>query len=169
MVRGVRFELNTYNFSKYPLSNHLKVTSSSYWGIFLHTYLVFLRSLIHQEETGQTATMTDEKLPPTTSSSSSSTMHEKSDAEQAAMAREAMKTDESGVKVLESAPSIHEGDNDNPIELKKTKSAAEIQQEDLKRVMTSPDGIEYPTGVKLQLISLALCLSVFLMALVSFL
>jgi hypothetical protein len=32
--------------------------------------------------------------------------------------------------------------------------------------MTSGEGIEYPTGVKLGLISLALCLSVFLMALV---
>lgn len=31
--------------------------------------------------------------------------------------------------------------------------------------MTSGEGIEYPTGVRLGLISLALCLSVFLMAL----
>ena len=37
---------------------------------------------------------------------------------------------------------------------------------DLKRINTSPEGSEYPTGVKLGLISLALCLSVFLMALV---
>ncbi|TGO13764.1 hypothetical protein BTUL_0064g00650 [Botrytis tulipae] len=112
--------------------------------------------------------MTDEKVPPTTSASisSSSTMHEKSDAEQAILAREAMKKDaELSEKPSETIPSAHEGDSDNPIELKKTKSAAEIQQEELNRVHTSAEGVEYPTGVKLQLISLALCLSVFLMAL----
>ncbi|KAG4028427.1 hypothetical protein MFRU_021g00190 [Monilinia fructicola] len=112
--------------------------------------------------------MTDEKLPPTTSASStsSSTMHEKSDAEQAIMAREAMKSDVDAAEKQPSAiPSIHEGDNEDPIELKKTKSAAEVQQEELNRVMTSAEGVEYPTGLKLQLISLALCLSVFLMAL----
>lgn len=114
--------------------------------------------------------MTDEKVPPTTSASisSSSTIHEKSDAEQAILAREAMKKDaELSEKPLEKTSSVHDGDNDNPIELKKTKSAAEIQQEELNRVHTSAEGVEYPTGVKLQLISLALCLSVFLMALVS--
>ncbi len=37
---------------------------------------------------------------------------------------------------------------------------------ELTRVMTSAEGVEYPTGVKLGLISLALCLSVFLIALV---
>ncbi|KAM0151807.1 hypothetical protein ACHAPG_008034 [Botrytis cinerea] len=112
--------------------------------------------------------MTDEKLPPTTSASisSSSTTHEKFDAEQATLAREAMKTDaELSEKPLGKTPSVHDGDNDNPIELKKTKSAADIQQEELNRVHTSAEGVEYPTGVKLQLISLALCLSVFLMAL----
>lgn len=36
---------------------------------------------------------------------------------------------------------------------------------DLEKVNTSAEGVEYPTGVKLGLISLALCLSVFLMAL----
>ncbi|KAE8445029.1 hypothetical protein EG329_014035 [Mollisiaceae sp. DMI_Dod_QoI] len=36
---------------------------------------------------------------------------------------------------------------------------------DLRKVNTSAEGVEYPTGVKLGLISLALCLSVFLMAL----
>ncbi|RAL63107.1 hypothetical protein DID88_004191 [Monilinia fructigena] len=112
--------------------------------------------------------MTDEKLPPTASASStsSSTVHEKSDAEQAIMAREAMKSDvDSAEKQASAIPSIHESDNENPIELKKTKSAAEVQQEELNRVMTSAEGVEYPTGLKLQLISLALCLSVFLMAL----
>ncbi|KAI9650269.1 MFS sugar transporter [Ciborinia camelliae] len=114
------------------------------------------------------AMMTDEKLPPTTSASStsSSTFHKESDAGKAVMAREDMNPDiESGEKQPETIRSIHEGENENPIELKKTKSAAEVHQEELNRVMTSVEGIEYPTGVKLQLISLALCLSVFLMAL----
>jgi hypothetical protein len=48
--------------------------------------------------------------------------------------------------------------------LKKVMSAAEAQAE-LSKVMTSGEGVEYPTGLKLNLISLALCLSVFLMAL----
>ena len=38
---------------------------------------------------------------------------------------------------------------------------------DLKQIQTSESGIEYPSGLRLNLISLALCLSVFLMALVS--
>jgi hypothetical protein len=49
-------------------------------------------------------------------------------------------------------------------ELKKVVSAKEAQAE-LTKIMTSGEGVEYPTGVKLNLISLALCLSVFLMAL----
>jgi len=43
--------------------------------------------------------------------------------------------------------------------------SAKDAQEELTKIMTSGEGVEYPTGVKLQLISLALCLSVFLMAL----
>lgn len=50
--------------------------------------------------------------------------------------------------------------------LKKVMSAAEAQAE-LNRVMSTGEGVEYPTGVRLGLITLALCLSVFLMALVS--
>jgi hypothetical protein len=50
--------------------------------------------------------------------------------------------------------------------LGKVHSATKQAQDELTRVMTSGEGIEYPTGVKLGLISLALCLSVFLMALV---
>ncbi|ESZ95339.1 DHA14-like major facilitator [Sclerotinia borealis F-4128] len=112
--------------------------------------------------------MADEKVPPTTSASStsSSTIHEKLDAEKAVTARGALKSDsESAEKPSEAVPSVHEGDDENPIELRKTKSAAKSAQEELNRVMTSADGVEYPTGLKLQLISLALCLSVFLMAL----
>jgi hypothetical protein len=48
--------------------------------------------------------------------------------------------------------------------LHKTMSAKEAMAE-LNRVMTSGEGIEYPTGARLNLVSLALCLSVFLMAL----
>jgi hypothetical protein len=49
-------------------------------------------------------------------------------------------------------------------ELKKVVSAKDAQEE-LTKIMTSGEGVEYPTGVKLNLISFALCLSVFLMAL----
>ena len=48
--------------------------------------------------------------------------------------------------------------------LKKVMTAAEAQAE-LNRIMTSGEGVVYPTGIKLALISIALCLSVFLMAL----
>tara|TARA_R110002060_G_scaffold75337_1_gene84975 strand:- start:2897 stop:3262 length:366 start_codon:yes stop_codon:yes gene_type:complete len=41
-----------------------------------------------------------------------------------------------------------------------------VGQEELARINTSQDGVEYPTGLKLGLISLALCLSVLLIALV---
>ena len=58
------------------------------------------------------------------------------------------------------APSVREEAPD----LKKVLSAKEAQAE-LTKIMTSGEGIEYPTGAKLNLISLALCLSVFLMAL----
>jgi hypothetical protein len=44
--------------------------------------------------------------------------------------------------------------------------ATEMDGHDLSKVKTSETGVEYPHGLKLGLISLALCLSVFLMALV---
>jgi hypothetical protein len=50
--------------------------------------------------------------------------------------------------------------------MRKVHSTTKDAQDELTRVMTSGEGVEYPTGVKLGLISLALCLSVFLMALV---
>jgi hypothetical protein len=53
-----------------------------------------------------------------------------------------------------------------PTELHKVTSAKDAAEVELTRIMTSGDGVEYPTGAKLQLICLALCLSVFLMALV---
>lgn len=49
-------------------------------------------------------------------------------------------------------------------DLSKTMSAKEAMAE-LNRVMTSGEGIEYPSGTRLNLVTLALCLSVFLMAL----
>jgi EmrB/QacA subfamily drug resistance transporter len=49
--------------------------------------------------------------------------------------------------------------------LRKVHSTTKDVQDELTRVMTSGEGVEYPTGVKLSLITLALCLSVFLMAL----
>lgn len=52
--------------------------------------------------------------------------------------------------------SAQEGENVDPIEQAKN---------ELQRVQTSEDGVEYPTGMKLAFISLALCLSVFLIAL----
>lgn len=58
-----------------------------------------------------------------------------------------------------SLPASKDGDD-----LKKIKSASEVQEE-LTKVMTSGEGIEYPTGLRLGLLTLALCLSVFLMAL----
>jgi hypothetical protein len=44
--------------------------------------------------------------------------------------------------------------------------ATKMDGHDLSKIKTSETGVEYPHGVKLGLISLALCLSVFLMALV---
>lgn len=55
---------------------------------------------------------------------------------------------------------------DGKPELHRVKSSKEAAAE-LQKVLTSGEGVEYPTGMKLGLISLALCLSVFLMALVS--
>ena len=43
--------------------------------------------------------------------------------------------------------------------------SAKDAREELTKIMTSEEGTEYPTGMKLNLVSLALCLSVFLMAL----
>jgi hypothetical protein len=61
------------------------------------------------------------------------------------------------------APSVKNEHHEQP-ELKKVMSAKEAQAE-LTKIMTSGEGVEYPTGVKLGLVTMALCLSVFLMAL----
>jgi len=58
-----------------------------------------------------------------------------------------------------------------PIVVEPTEAYKEIVSEheepglDLKQIKTSESGVEYPHGLKLGLISLALCLAVFLMAL----
>ncbi|RDL36683.1 MFS general substrate transporter [Venustampulla echinocandica] len=80
----------------------------------------------------------------------------------------------------EGEPSVHQGSTGSPAhsvrdlnneqaqpdleQVASRKSGKELQAE-LSRIMTSGEGVEYPTGMKLGLISLALCLSVFLMAL----
>lgn len=50
-------------------------------------------------------------------------------------------------------------------ELTKQVTAKSVSGDDVQQVRTREDGTEYPTGMKLGLITLALCLSVFLMAL----
>jgi hypothetical protein len=46
------------------------------------------------------------------------------------------------------------------------KDANEPNETKLEQVFTREDGVEYPTGVRLGLVMLALCLAVFLLALV---
>jgi len=60
-----------------------------------------------------------------------------------------------------SLPSVNEKS-----EHQKEIDTAEIGGHDLSKIKTSETGVEYPSGLKLGLITLALCLSVFLMALV---
>jgi len=70
------------------------------------------------------------------------------------------KHDEAGVATSPS-PSVNEKS-----ELPKEIEATEMGGHDLNKIKTSETGVEYPSGVKLGLITLALCLSVFLIALV---
>lgn len=60
---------------------------------------------------------------------------------------------------LSASPSV----NNNVDEVR----SEEIDGGAVEKINTSAEGVEYPTGLKLGLISLALCLSVFLIALVS--
>lgn len=64
------------------------------------------------------------------------------------------------VKSSSSPPSVH----DEKPELHKVQSAKEAAAE-LQKIMTSGEGVEYPTGIKLTLITISLCFSVLLMAL----
>lgn len=67
------------------------------------------------------------------------------------------------------APSVRQGSRSptptQSIHEDVTKETAVVDGSALEKVNTSAEGTEYPTGLKLGLISLALCLSVFLMAL----
>jgi hypothetical protein len=86
-----------------------------------------------------------------------------------------LEVDETALDALDASPSPGD-DSRTPAEappaagetadaaLDKVMSAKEAMAE-LNRVMTSGEGIEYPSGARLHLVSLALCLSVFLMAL----
>jgi hypothetical protein len=113
--------------------------------------------------------MTDEKLNSTaTSNSTAVSMSSYSDNEKE-RSTHALDTEKDATTSNSKTPSVHEvlKHESSPVELKKTRSAKEVQAEELQRINTSAEGVEYPTGIKLGLISLALCLSVFLMALVS--
>jgi hypothetical protein len=63
------------------------------------------------------------------------------------------------------ATSTHPSVNEKP-EHQQEIDVTEMGGHDLSKIKTSETGVEYPHGVKLGLITLALCLSVFLMALV---
>jgi hypothetical protein len=64
------------------------------------------------------------------------------------------------------APSTHETEQNDRSKVNEVQSTtAEAQNESNGSVTSEEDGVEYPTGLKLNLISLALCLSVFLIAL----
>lgn len=76
-------------------------------------------------------------------------------------ALEAASTGEDAQVPAADPPATEEGKEEG---LGKVLSAKDAMAE-LNRVMTSGEGIEYPTGARLNLVSLALCLSVFLMAL----
>ena len=107
---------------------------------------------------------THHKVHDDSASTSSYTMTEKASAKESgfpASTREDSKSPSPSLdEKHEGQPQVLEKQNS----LKKITTAAEAQAE-LNRVMTSGEGIEYPTGIKLALITIALCLSVFLMAL----
>jgi hypothetical protein len=106
---------------------------------------------------------------PTVDDSSSETLKSPSPSVNNEKAREADASVRQGSQTPDLRPTASNVDHvNNEGELRNvhpTTTTKEAQDE-LTRVMTSGEGIEYPTGVKLSLISLALCLSVFLMALV---
>jgi hypothetical protein len=99
---------------------------------------------LHEEKSSRPASKDGEKnvLP-----SSLASVHDENDAE-------------AGV-AISPRPSV----NEKP-EHQQEIDATEMGGHDLSKIKTSETGMEYPHGVKLGLITLALCLSVFLMALV---
>lgn len=66
-------------------------------------------------------------------------------------------------KVQPMAPAPTE--SEKVVELTHQVTARSQTANTLRETLTREDGVEYPTGLKLGLISLALCLSVFLIAL----
>ena len=92
---------------------------------------------------------------------STSTYDEKATAKEGNSTREATRSP----SPARSERTLHEAERTTTqTDIHKVMSVKEAQAE-LSRVMTSGEGIEYPKGIKLTLISIALCLSVFLMAL----
>lgn len=77
-----------------------------------------------------------------------------------------LRSDRETVREAEDAPAQEEEvSNEKPNELAKAPTSASQAGHSIKTTPTRDDGTEYPTGLKLTLISLALCLSVFLIAL----
>ena len=78
-----------------------------------------------------------------------------------------LRSDRETVRETEDAPAADETvrDDEKHNDLAKAPTSASQAGHSIKTTPTRDDGTEYPTGVKLGLISLALCLSVFLIAL----
>ncbi|KAJ4420415.1 hypothetical protein N0V82_004404 [Gnomoniopsis sp. IMI 355080] len=97
--------------------------------------------------------------------SSASSMDEKSALEkgQRSTTEEDPTTDHTSNSSGDAPPPLEKVATDLPHALSKIASVA--ASSDLQRVDTRPDGSDYPSGLKLGLITLALCLGVFLMAL----
>lgn len=66
---------------------------------------------------------------------------------------------------VEVAPAAGLADSEKKTELERQATATSKAGQSLRATNTRDDGTEYPSGMKLNLIVLALCLSVFLMAL----
>ncbi|GAP91503.1 putative DHA14-like major facilitator [Rosellinia necatrix] len=102
---------------------------------------------------------------PTLSSSATSMVGYEKDARSAlsSQGNAASGSDSSGNSIL--AEGVAAGDNEKMENLAQIQTARTQNGTALKPTETREDGSDYPTGVKLGLISLALCLSVFLIAL----
>ncbi|KAH8602631.1 major facilitator superfamily domain-containing protein [Bisporella sp. PMI_857] len=105
----------------------------------------------------------DEKPPRTplddAKSSGSRTIVDQASAKESGMSTKEATRDHSPTRSEHS-----EHDDETLPQAEKITSIKEAQAK-LSKIMTSGEGVEYPTGIKLHLISIALCLSVFLMAL----
>jgi hypothetical protein len=95
---------------------------------------------------------------------SSQSVSEKGD-DIAQSTRETGTSDSSSSVISAPAPVVVASEAEKSDGLARHTTALSQHGQSIKQVQTREDGTEYPTGVKLTLISLALCLSVFLMAL----